>query len=138
MAWYLIGPNGAIQFKTMLGWMLPEIQAELNSGGAGDIMGKPFPYDLGYHSPVPVYEGQMTTPGECPILNGICYYGGSSLRADDVFNTLVRGGSEALWTYLDGEYEARFGVTLPEPFKSEKVYREFVEERQKLIRRVTF
>lgn len=72
-----------------------------------DVEYHPQPADLGYHSPVPMYEGQNSM-GECNLLGGICYYDGSGLRAEEVLETLIREGSDAVWAFLDEEYARRF------------------------------
>lgn len=69
---------------------------------------KPQPADLGYHSPVPMYEGQ-TKRDDCQYLpGGTCYYDGSSLAAESVFNILVEQGSEGVWKHLEEVYNDRF------------------------------
>lgn len=73
-------------------------------------LGKPMGYDVGYHSPVALYEGQYCRT-DCEFFpNGTCYYDGSSLRADDWARQFVIGGSDWLWPKLEeflSETEAR-------------------------------
>jgi hypothetical protein len=96
ITWYvLIGPAGATQF--MLIW-----RREYD---------EPMPADLGFHSPVPVYEGQ-TKMGACTHLNGAdCYYDGSGLMANDVYQKFKDGGQdpEIIW----GELERFYNDTFP-------------------------
>lgn len=100
----------------------------------------PMPADLGYHSRVPMYEGQTPMgsqkkiPGAiernlkikdaskwepvyeqtddfhpCKWLDGApCYYDGSGLNAEPVFELLIEKGSDAVWEYLENYYEEVF------------------------------
>ena len=69
------------------------------------------PADIGYHSPVPYYEGQEVIQQSCEYLNGKpCYYDGSSLNAVKYFDIMVREGSEALWKALEKYYDDVFSV----------------------------
>ena len=104
MRWYVKGPKGIIQFCLSTGWLLPEVARE-----PGRTAIKPLAYDLGYHSPKPLYKGQELLEENCEMLGGPCYYDGSSLMADEAFAILAREGGESLWRYLEGQYEARFG-----------------------------
>jgi len=42
---------------------------------------------------------------ECPILKAPCYYDGSSLGAQKVFDILVEKGDEGVWEYMEKYYE---------------------------------
>src|SRR5262245_11869453 len=62
---FLKGPKGAIQFHLLTHWMLPHNQKDIDIKTAAncDLLQlrcfyHPLPADLGYHSPVPMYEGQ--------------------------------------------------------------------------------
>mgnify|MGYP000162019359 CR=1 FL=1 len=102
----------------------------------------PFAVDLGYHSPVPRWEGQTAIgstrrkPGEfihedfgdgvlhkmpvwedvpeaewpkCDYLDNCpCYYDGSSLNAEPVYQILLSFGEEAVWKYLEDYYHETF------------------------------
>jgi hypothetical protein len=47
--------------------------------------------------------------GRCKQLDGAnCYYGGSALNAMDAFYTLVNGGGDALWGFLEDYYRTVF------------------------------
>lgn len=109
MAFYLRGPKGAIQFKVYTAWQLPHVDAEQLAGPHSRALCRPLPVDLGYHSPVARYEGQEPISDDCPILGGRCWYDGSGLRAQPVFDRLVAEGDPAVWRYLEDEYEAVFG-----------------------------
>lgn len=95
----LKGPLGATQFVFSTGIYLPGV--ELSS---------PMGYDVGYHSPRPMYEGQ--TPHEdCPYLGKTCYYDGSGLKANEYLTILIREGSEVIWTKLQDYYDQLFKET---------------------------
>jgi hypothetical protein len=98
---------------------------------------KPLPADLGYHSKTPMFEGQevmgastmkikedVTKEGlerfqfdkkptgtftHCEFTDGPCYYDGSGLHAQKVFDLLVAKGGEAVWEYLEKCYYDQFG-----------------------------
>ncbi len=145
----LKGELGAVQYLTFLGTYPPELGIPDN---------KPTPADLGYHSPVPMYEGQeavgsskavyetvipepdaeehhgMVQVGDdlgfrredgtvqvmkrvptgsfdpCPYLDGRpCYYDGSGLNAQRVYDVELQEGLEGVWSYLEDYYISTFG-----------------------------
>lgn len=88
--------------------------------GSGGSHGKhvgPLPVDLGYHSKTPQFDGQSAISESCEILDGEpCYYDGSGLNAHDALHTLVNGGEDALWEFLDSYYDCVFGdAEYPKP-----------------------
>jgi hypothetical protein len=110
MTCYVKGNRGAVQFKLFTGWMLPHVQREIE-GRTSCIHGhKSFPADLGYHSPKPMYEDQIPMSEKCTILGGTCYYDGSGLNAEGIFDILVREGGDAMWKALDEYYVETFGA----------------------------
>lgn len=114
--WILKGPLGAVQFVIYTNWQLPHVTKSQLQRGLDlrdpitvKVLFCPLPADVGYHSPTPQYEGQPQMD-DCPYLDGKpCYYDGSGLRAEDVFNEilLVKGG-DAVWEYLEEEYRTVF------------------------------
>lgn len=103
------GEKGAVQFALSTGWAPYFQQAdEIGSRWHSFDNRKVFPAmptDLGYHSYEPHYEGQEPIASSCPYLGGKpCYYDGSSLNAYDAFYTLVNGGEDALWMFLEAYY----------------------------------
>lgn len=97
----------------------------------------PLPADRGYHSPKPMCDGDepvrhtlrspkflgtdaegvpQITPGVygdpiiCPYLDGDqpCYYGGSGLDANRLYQALLEGGAAAVWAELEIYYGAVF------------------------------
>ncbi len=108
----LKGPLGATQFVLLTNWQLPHVQEEFDArrdwGPDGHFL-KPFPTDLGYHSPKPMYDGQEPMKGPCQYVDGgVCYYDGSSLAADDVFKRLLAEGTSGVWNVLEETYNERF------------------------------
>lgn len=104
---YLIGDAGAIQFVASTGWDLPHVRHEFSGRRASRAWGT----DLGYHSLAPHYEGQTSLTDACPVLNGKpCYYDGSSLNAEPVFEKMVAEGHEAVWKELERYYSHVFNT----------------------------
>jgi len=109
MRFVLKGPLGAIQFILYTNWQLPSVRREQDQAGLPAFLTHPMPADLGYHSPVPTYEGEQPLFAECPYMPGCpCYYDGSGLNAQRPFDVLVTDGEEALWRYLRDYYRERF------------------------------
>lgn len=96
--------QGAVQFSLMTGWTPDCLESHDNR------IFRPFPADLGYHSPKPQYEGQSLMDANCRWLEGPCYYDGSSLNADGVFNILVQQGEEAMWRRLEEYHNSLFAT----------------------------
>lgn len=112
ITYVLQGPKGSVQFQLGVGVFLPHIEDFRPDGDCGRFSG----YDVGYHSPKPMFEGQMPLTHECEYVEGgKCYYDGSSLRAvgwtKELFS--IRGESiePHLWAKLEEEYKERFGDT---------------------------
>lgn len=117
MWFYVIGPKGAVQFSCMTGWYPHVIKkttltdwsdwAELWVRDLGPH-DKSLPSDLGYHSPIPMYDGQSLISNKCDVLHGPCYYDGSGLNANKPFSILVHEGSDRLWEFLEMYYHDTF------------------------------
>lgn len=112
----LSGELGATQFVLCTNWHLPNVQKELIEGAYKkgisrmETLLSPLPADVGYHSPVPQYEGQTIISESCPYLNGKpCYYEGSGLQAKKVFDILIEKGDAGVWEYLEEYYIEKFG-----------------------------
>ena len=108
----LKGTEGAVQWKIHTNWQLPHVQREMRAWRyAYDAeFDKIYPegYDLGYHSRTPHYEGQ--TARKCDILDGECYYDGSTLNAEPLVEPFLREGDTAVWRELTAYYEQTFAV----------------------------
>ena len=104
----LKGSSGAVQFVLVTNWFLPHIQLDLDRKYRDhEMFCHPDPTDLGYHSPTPRYEGQ-TSMGECDLLDGECYYDGSGLNAEPIYQRLLRDGHEGVWEELEAYYAEVF------------------------------
>jgi len=109
----LKGSLGAVQFLLMTNWHLPHVTKEFLQKPVNDLIEiavrfLPMPADLGYHSPKPMYKGQKSM-GPCKYLNGKpCYYDGSGLNAEPVFELMLKEGSEGVWKKLEEYYKATF------------------------------
>lgn len=115
LTFLLQGKLGAVQFKMYTGWY-PRIKrgwGVLHSESTIDTTKLPsvFPMavDLGSHSPKPMYKGQTPIHGKCPVLDGRCYYSGSTLQADRVMCSFINKGEKALWKELREYYMMTFG-----------------------------
>ena len=74
-----------------------------------DYWRAPLPADLGYHSPVPFYDGQGVQAEQCLYIGGgPCYYAGSALNATRPFEILIAEGDEGLWQFLEQAYQREF------------------------------
>jgi len=100
----LKGQRGAVQFVLFTGWQLPHIRDEFK--GRAD---RALPADIGYHSPVPMYEGQTKLTEACEYLDGRpCYYDGSGLAADRFFDVMTQEGDAGVWRELERYYIETF------------------------------
>jgi hypothetical protein len=110
----LKGELGVVCFVLYTNWQLPHITAEKQMrqyeaiGGDPHWMERPQPVDLGYHSPVPRYEGQEPREA-CDYLDGKpCYFDGSGLNAQPVFERLLAEGDKGVWDALEAYYARVF------------------------------
>jgi hypothetical protein len=115
MRMVLKGDKGVVQFVLYTNWQLPHVQEELNNKAIGQdsiyisAILNPLPADLGYHSPVPQYEGQSIASESCEYLDGKpCYYDGSGLNAERIYEVLLKEGSDGVWRELEDYYNMIF------------------------------
>lgn len=106
----LKGPKGAVQFMVGTDWYLPDDQREnryrqYNYNARFDNI-QPSGWDVGYHSPKPMYNKQ-TPMANCTLMDP-CYYDGSSLLADEWVPHFIEGGTNWLWPKLEEQYRLRF------------------------------
>lgn len=110
MRWVLKGREGVVQFVLHTNWQLPHVRAELDAKTTDPryphLLCHPMPADLGYHAKMPRYESQ--TKIDCEYVEGGCYYDGSSLNAEPVFNRMLADGGEAVWAELSDYYKLIF------------------------------
>lgn len=113
MCWYVKGERCAVQFIVYTNWHLPHVEKELDSEHNSQfphLHCHPQPVDVGYHSPIPMYEEQTSLRENCEFTKGNCYYGGRNLDAQELFKLLVEKGSEAVWVKLEEEFVKMFGA----------------------------
>jgi len=125
MTWYLKGISGAIQFVVYTNWQLPHVTQEMEIKAKEEFIAclwEPMAADIGYHSHVPMYEGQPLMTDHCEVINGPCYYDGSSLQADDGFKILLENGGEAVWEWMEEYYNNHF---CPDTSEKEILFRRF-------------
>lgn len=109
----LKGEKGMTQFVIYTNWQLPhvtkEFEKEISSSQFPHLMCNPLPADFGYHAKEPQYEGQDLMEC-CYSESGKCYYDGSSLYAQTVFDRFVTEGDSAIWEELEKAYHERFDM----------------------------
>lgn len=114
LAFYLTGYKGTVQLVLFTNWHLPHVTKERMGrsyetiGGDPHWMERPQPADLGYHSKIPMYEGHAPMKGKCIFIEGDCYYDGSGLNAQRVYEKLLTDGDEGVWKALEEYYEDTF------------------------------
>ena len=66
-------------------------------------------FDVGYHSPDPMYDDQEPMEN-CNVIEGDCYYDGSSLRAVEWYNEFIFSGKdeELIWEKLERVWRGEF------------------------------
>ena len=106
----LIGEKAAMQLLIYTNWQLPHITKEnemkISSQEFPHLLCNPIPADFGYHAKEPQYEDQSSY--DCDIFDK-CYYDGSGLYAQAVFDRLCMEGDKAVWEELEKAYIERFG-----------------------------
>lgn len=112
---FLKGEMGAIQFVINTNWFVPTAREHLRQFEhiqRTSLIMKPQGWDVGYHSPKPMYEGHTSMDQECDLVEGgKCYYEGTTLYAEEWIEDFVAGGTEWLWPRMEEEYHTRFPVT---------------------------
>jgi len=83
------------------GWYLPHLRDRFHP------LKYPLAIDLGYHSPKPIF-GDETHFMYCWVLDGECYYNGSTLEAQPILEKLISEGDEAVWRELEKFYKDIF------------------------------
>lgn len=93
----LHGERGSVQFLIYTGWL---------PGQSSYLLEKVFPpmgADVGYHWDEPRYDGQSWL--SCSMrAAGRCYYDGSGLQADELFQKFTREGDGVVWRTLEERY----------------------------------
>ena len=113
--WFVLkGKKGAVQVLLVTKLYLTSVIKEYQRDGRDLFFDEETfsCWDVGYHSPKPMYDGQEICQDECKYLDGKpCYYDGSSLRGDNLgLNKLFEEeGEEPIWEFLEKEYYEVFG-----------------------------
>jgi hypothetical protein len=110
LRFYLKKDNRAVQFVINTNWQLPGVTNEwLNKYSSEiELFFCPIPYDLGYHSPIPLYSGQKPITKDCKFTGGLCYYDGSTLAAKNIYEILLYHGSDGVWKELEKFWRNKF------------------------------
>jgi hypothetical protein len=111
----LKGEKGAMQFLIGTDWYPYSTQKEYLTRFPEKHDIQPSGWDIGYHSPIPMHEGQEPMSSECDILGGTCYYDGSGLAADRLIPAFLERGTDAVWEKLTEWYTDRFGDEADQP-----------------------
>jgi len=106
---YVIGPKGAVQWQISTNWYPESARQHLNRFpySERDLTRAPEAWDLGYHSRTPRYEGHDKMD-HCDLIEGGCYYDGSSLNAEPLVEGFIQGGTDWLWPKLEDYYRHVF------------------------------
>jgi hypothetical protein len=118
MRWVLIGPKGAVQWLVYMTNWVPgnvrhgEVGAEhpVSIVPVNRVIGDGMAADIGYHSPVPLWEGQEEYGHmKCELLpEGECYYDGSGVNAEPLLEAFLAHGPHAVWAALARYYGSTF------------------------------
>lgn len=101
----LIGSKGATQFLVYTNWVLPQNCKPWDEMVKAHLL-QPMPADVGYHAYVAQREGQQPISQSCEYLGGKpCYYDGSGLQAEELFDIFVAEGEDAVWAWLRKRYD---------------------------------
>lgn len=116
----LKGKTGIVYFSMSTNWQLPHVtngminDTIMKRGNLNEIdlivRFAPSSIELGYHSPVPVTQGQEYTRLNCHHFPGKtpCYCSSGCLAAEPVFKILLTEGSEGVWKFLEEYYKKTF------------------------------
>lgn len=106
MRFLLIGEAGATQFLLYTGWEPGKVHHGTLRSDSGAMAA-----DLGYHWTRPLYDDHFTDGKPCEYLCGAqCFYDGSGLNAEPVFERFVLDGADAVWEELQAYYLDLCGV----------------------------
>ena len=106
----LVGEKGAVHFSFGTGMFLPEThrqwlnKPEFAHHDPVNYMG----YDVGYHSPKPLYSSSTISQQKCDWIKKPCYCDGSTMKAEIFMDVLVRKGSDKIWEMLEEDYKENF------------------------------
>lgn len=109
VCWMILsGEEGAVQFCFSTGTYLPETYDYWESRGV-NYRNESMGFDVGYHSPNPIFEEQSISEEKCEHLKGKpCYYDGSALKSSEWMEIFLREGSDEIWKLLEEYYKNIF------------------------------
>lgn len=122
IVFYVNGLKGAVYFNLFTGW-LPQDTQDFPAINNLEAM----PASLGHISKEPTYKCQEIRKEKIDFLGINEYYEGySGLNAKDAYFTLVNGGDDALWNFLEQYYRHTFleGFDYPNVVEYSKKKRE--------------
>jgi hypothetical protein len=99
----LKGALGAVQWMIGTSWDVASARGP-KSWRDGS---KPEGWDLGYHSPKPLYN-EHSPMKSCDVLDGLCYYDGSGVNADLLIENFLGQGDDYVWAALEAYYHFTF------------------------------
>lgn len=106
----LKGELGAVQLLLGTNWYTRSVQRNFYDHPYPFFEIEPKGWELGYHSPKPMHEGETPVDEACEWLDGKpCYYDGSSLAADPIRDRFLLEGDAAVWEELEQCYIDTFG-----------------------------
>jgi hypothetical protein len=102
------GPVGAVEFAIWTRWpTIPSYFAGYNSMFAFDYnlqVNRPIPVGRESHWDVPCVDEEKGWH-ECSLTNsGFCYHDGSSLAGDNLWNILMKKGTDGVYEHLEDYY----------------------------------
>lgn len=110
----LYGPKGVVQFLVNTGWhsreatdrIVEESRTNPEALTVLRVLLSPLALDLGYHSPIPMYEDHEAVSDDCEFLNRKpCYYDGSGYSAMLMLQEMIdKGDVEAMWKRMEEYY----------------------------------
>lgn len=108
----LKGEEGAVYFVLFTNWHLPHIQKindERMDAEFPHLACHPMPAELGYHSPIPQYEGQEISSDVCSYTGDKpCFVDSSVLNAKPIYKALLEEGDMGVWHKLEEYYNEIF------------------------------
>lgn len=104
----LKGEKGAVHWMIGTHWVIKPIRGLTSL--RPDIFNyeRPEGWDLGYHSPKPLYDEHHVQHEDCPVIGGPCYYDGSSLNAELMIEGFLGHGESYVWEKLEAFYRNVF------------------------------
>ena len=99
--------NNATQFTFSVPFYLPHVARNLPHNSLCEGTG----FDVGYHANKPQWENQNPMDNCDLLIEGKCYYDGSSLQADERYKKFIqqKDAFDWAWKQLESDWQERFG-----------------------------